>query len=184
MRIERSARHCLFWIVATGIIFNIQASVAQKTSEEKTMDLIQQMQVLQTTRVATVVIVPPDWAFRVRLNEGSLKDVGCTFVTRDPSRIANLIEVLKRTDVRITDSIYSSWEPREGIFLSLSDASEVHFLFDQHFAGRNIVQGTLTHLPHFDNSYVTGNESLPRELIRWAADTGPPTSKYHHHQIE
>src|SRR5215831_17634800 len=174
VRAAKSARHYFPCIVAGGFALHAQTSVGQDIPDFKTPGFIKQMQLIRTAQEATVVIVPPEWAFRGRLTEARLREVGCTFSTRDPSRIARLADVLERADVKVFGSL--EHEPREGIFMTLPDASEVKFVFGTDYDGEETVRGIFTHLPEFDNLHITADKSLPRDLTLWAAETGPPTT--------
>lgn len=176
----KSARHYRAFIMAAGLALHAQTSVGQDVPNFKAPGFIQQMQLIRTAQEATVVVVPHHWAFRGRLTEADLREVGCTFSTRDPSRIAALADVVGRANVRVFPSLVFrslNQDPREGIFMTLSDASEVKFLFGPYFLNEEIVQGMFTHLPEFDKSHITADKSLLRDLELWAAGTGPPTAK-------
>jgi hypothetical protein len=175
---QKTDRHYLPFLVAGGLLLEIQTSTAQNITADKTGDFIQQIRAIQITQLATVVIVPPYWTFRVELNEASIKEVGCTLATRDPLRIAALIEILKRAEVRIAGNSDKPWGPREGIFMTLPDDRDIIFLFGKNLLGQNEVPGMFTHLPLFKSLNITGRQSLPRDLVLWAADTGPPATKY------
>jgi hypothetical protein len=160
-----------------GFVFHIQTSDAQKSDGGKQMVFMEQMLAIRTAQAATVVIMPPDSYFLVRLNETTLREYGCTFVTRDPSRIASLFDILKRADVTIYRGAEKMLEPRQGLFLILPNGSGIKFLFGRSFRDRSTVEGTFSHLPHLENIDVTGNQTLPRDLALWAAETGPPITK-------
>ena len=149
-----------------SILLLVGTSYAEE--KDKTMELFQQINSLQTTQIATVFLVPPDVSFRVQLNENLLRKWGCTYTTRDHSSIASLVGILERADVKVAENETRPFDTRQGIFLTLADGTQVKLLLGQNFNGLSTVRGA------FNNTYVTAAASPPQDLSLWATQTGAP----------
>jgi hypothetical protein len=172
------------WLLFAASACALAASTVLGRAEGKGPDFVPQFQVIETTQAAKVVFVPEGTAFRGRLNEAQLNSWGCTLTTRDPARIASLIDLLKRSEIRLPHNAHPDWlgEPREAIYLTLSNGDEVKFLFSRAFLNVVGVTGLFTYLPKSEGLPVTGASSLPRELAVWAGDTGPIWAEASHNQ--
>lgn len=98
-----------------------RVSIAQNTVKKKTMDLMRPIGGVDTTRVAALVLVLPYSEHRARLNESTLREWGCTYSTQDPVRITDIIDILKNANITAQPHDEPSWEPREGVFLTLAN---------------------------------------------------------------
>lgn len=148
-------------------------------SQHTSANFIQQIKDINTAQSATVILVPPNWAFRITLTELALKKGGCRFSTNDRSNIISLLNLLNQMDIKKAMHVASSWEPepREGIYLTLANGSEVKFLFGQRFADHDTVRGIFSDSSANPAQYITAHESFPQKLLEWAAATGKPFSK-------
>ena len=172
------------WLLFAASACTLAASTVLGRAEGKGPDFVPQFQVVETTQAAKVVLVPEGTAFRARLSEAQLNSWGCTVTTRDPARIASLIDLLKRSEIGVPEKPYPNWlgEPRSAIYLTLSNGSEAKFLFSRTFSNVVGVTGLFTYLPKSESLPVTGASSLPRELAVWAGDTGPIWVEASHNQ--
>jgi hypothetical protein len=122
----------------------------------------------------SVVIDPPDVDHNRRLYAEEFIKSGCTYKTQNMERIADLVKIIKNSDIKfgfITVHSKSQepwelregmWELREGIFLKSVDGVETKFLFDR---TRNIstIPGT------FNKQPIMASRSLPKHIYQWAA---------------
>jgi hypothetical protein len=157
---------------------------AEGASQERQTNIVDQIQGIEETRKATVVLLPPDFMFSVIVTEANLGGLGCHYVADDPSRIRSLFDILRRGDLSSVESVEAGWmnEPREGISLESPNGDRIVFLFtidfiDQGVRGyfyrqsQNGGNRPLTVDPPL-RSYLTPRRSLPNELMVWALGVG------------
>jgi len=148
-----------------------------KGSEDRTMDLSSHLASLQSIQEATVSLAPSSWLLYGRLDEKTLRKLGCSYSTRDPSMIARLQDILKQSEIKAAANKESKFDVRNGIFLTLADGTIIKILFGQQFSGLNTVQGTFNRSSTNVNLFVTAIDSLPNDLIQWALETGAPSAQ-------
>ncbi|MBF0462300.1 MAG: hypothetical protein HQL87_13005 [Magnetococcales bacterium] len=153
-------------------------------ANDEFINLSQQIDILKTTQTATVVLARQDVAYRVGLNEISLRERGCTYITRDPSRISSLVDLLRRSDLNVEANDIGAWEPREGIFLNLDNGTEVKFIFSRKFINHNKITGTFIRSPSCNKISITAGPLLVSELTQWAVQTGVSEEMNTQEQIE
>ncbi|WP_156480118.1 hypothetical protein [Collimonas pratensis] len=161
-------------------VFGQEISVSPDKLKESgggTMDLPSYLASLQSIQEVTVSLAPSSWFFYGRLDENTLRKLGCSYSTRDPSLIAHFQDVLKKNEVKASVNNESQFDVRNGIFLTLTDGTIVKILFGQKFSGLNTVQGTFNHSSANVDTSITAIDSLPKDLIQWALETGAPSAK-------
>lgn len=119
---------------------------------------------------ATVILVPPSWLSYARLNEETLRKIGCVYNTSDKKFITDLKSILERNDIKTAIGSHASFELRNGIFLTLADGTTVKWLFGQKYSGQSTVPGTFNHLPAYKDLSFTAADSLPKDLTNWALE--------------
>jgi hypothetical protein len=177
---------CLLATLTLGsALFSIQtfgqdtgvSSDKLKNSGDRTMDVSSYLASLQSIQEATVSLAPSSWLFYGRLDENTLRKLGCSYSTRDPSMIAHLQDILKQNEVKAAVNKESQFDARNGIFLTLSDGTIIKILFGQQFSELNTVQGTFNHSSTNVSLSVTAIDSLPQDLVKWALETGAPSAQ-------
>lgn len=148
-----------------------------KDSGDRTMNVSSPLTGLQSIQEATVSLAPSSWLFYGRLDGNTLRKLGCSYSTRDPSMIAHLQDILKQNEVKDVTNKESQFDVRNGIFLTLADGTFIKILFGQQFAGLNTVQGMFNHSSTSVNLSVTALDSLPQDLAKWALETGAPSAQ-------
>ena len=106
--------------------------------------------------------------------EKSMKEIGCTYATRDRSRIDDLVDILNKSDIKENDDQYR-WQirGRQGIFLNFSDGSELHFLFSTGMPAPTY-NGVLIRTDAGRKIVITVTaQPLWEKLAAWAVATGP-----------
>ncbi|MBF0462299.1 MAG: hypothetical protein HQL87_13000 [Magnetococcales bacterium] len=165
------------------ILFFLLLSTTAWCAADESIDLYQQIELLKMARTATVVLVPERWFFDRRLDESGLKEGGCTYTTRDPALVSSLVELIKRADVAVASNVegpcgggaWGAWGAHEGIFLNLSNETEVKFLLGRNFIGQNArIRGEFSLSDTFKIIHVTTERSLIHDLMQWAVQTGEP----------
>jgi hypothetical protein len=171
--------------------FTIAAEKNDRMSTEEThMSIIDKIKDIDQVTKARVVIVPSSFAFHITLSEAGLWSLGCPFVTKDPSRVRNLVDILKGADISVVEPTEPGWfgEYREGVSLLLPSGSEVRLMFTVNFTNT----GVRGYLDDFGSSrssfvvqpelrsaytpggrtYLTAKSTLPDQLLTWAASIG------------
>jgi hypothetical protein len=160
--------------------------VAMGAAQGVQTNVIDQIQGIEETKKATVVLLPPSYLVEpAGVTEATLGALGCHYVSIDSSRIRRLIDILKQADLLGVEPTEAGWmnEPREGVALELSDGTRIVFIFTIKFINQG-VRGYFYRLPRSSGpsyltdadppllSYFTAKPSLPNELITWAVGTG------------
>jgi hypothetical protein len=158
------------------LLFLLLSTVTLNAKGNK-MNFTKQIRTLKMISTATVVLVPPDVFYRVRLDEARLREFGCTYVSQDKSHIARLVDILTRTNIRAVSSLEGSWEIRKGIFLKLEDGSEVKLLLEKESSNYNTIRGEFTNPSIFDKLPVAADVSLLKKIYKWAAQADVPADK-------
>lgn len=129
------------------------------------VDFRPQMDVINNTKMVKFIFVVPYSEHFSQMDESTLKKFGCSYVTQNSARIAEIVELLNKAKIRYEPNHEGSWESRNGVFLTSENGTETKFLFDQHYQypENNTVQGELNEKP------ITANSSLLEDLYRWAA---------------
>jgi hypothetical protein len=180
--IEISAlERCILANVIMGVVLvafapAVGQNLTNGDATNDTVTLTRELQAIEKTTVATVFVVPPSLRFRIGLTEKDLKSIGCAVTTSEMRRIDELVKILRRDWFRIgfVAPIDQFGEPREGIYLTLSDASEATFLFEMMSRNATSTPGVFTHLPYIKGLHISGAPLIPTNVARWAANTGPP----------
>ena len=129
-----------------------------------------------TVQQAELILVPPDWAFRVRLSEAQLPHVGCGFETRRAASIESLIQTLQRSDIREVKAPGPNWEqePQARIVLTPLVGPARRFLFGTSYLGQDQVRGAWFARPDGDAQPVQAGAGLPHALFAWVIDSDTP----------
>ena len=158
-------------VVALVLFFNHMA-FAQDTAIDKTNGVTHQIPGIETTQMATVIAISPYVQFLIAVDEKQLRVSGCIATTRDRSRIADLIGILDRDEVRIDIGRLSSiHDLREAIDLTLADGTEVSLLFNKQYIGKSATEGVLKGSGANKHVPIFGNADLPSDLRDWVAKT-------------
>ena len=131
--------------------------------------------------------MPTGIRFNRMMTENELIRLGCTFETSNPSHISSLLNILKKANIKVAIHADDSqeFEPREGIYLTTDYDSEIKFLFGRAYTDGDHVNGSFTQLPLIKEQFITGKQSLPKELFDWALAIGNPESQAgEEHQVE
>ena len=100
-----------------------------------------------------------------KYTENNLTSSRCVFTEKKPSKIAELINSLRDSGLAYREpSAEIGWEPREGLFFSLKDGTEIKFLFDNDSHWNGLSPGAINNTP------VVANRSLNIKLYEWAAE--------------
>jgi hypothetical protein len=171
--------HAILLIAATLFCFPAWSQIvsnneADSGSIDVPLGLLIETSSAETVRSVQLVLVPPGELFRIRLNEDRLKKVGCVFTTDDPTRIVDLINVLKNSDIKIINKMGHDWEdePREGVFLTLDNDLKVKFLFGKKMRNQDSVKGAFFSGTAESKQLITGSNLLPERLFKWGATVG------------
>ncbi|WP_275761042.1 hypothetical protein [Ralstonia pseudosolanacearum] len=125
---------------------------------------------IDSAKTATLYIAPAGWFFLTALSEESLKINGCKYETDDPVKIINIINIIKKSNPRITSTLPSDFEPRESIYLDLINGGRVGFLLDLIDEKENKVGGLM------DGQSIKAEPRILGDLYQWAEDL-PPVKK-------
>jgi hypothetical protein len=120
-----------------------------------------------TAKAVDLYIVSPHVWYVVQLDETGLRRGGCEYQTEDPALIADLLSAIDGAHLQTTSFSLPEFEPREAIYLRLSDGSQLGLLFEGPYGTQTFLRGRAgNHLFHADRN-------LADQLYRWAARLKP-----------
>ena len=156
------------------VLVILSLSIPQFSTKADQMNELAETQGIEKAQQAKVVLLPPNTLFRVRVNEAKLGSYGCTYKTRDISHVQKLIDALKRANISKVEHLEPAdepWvlEPRESVFLGLTDESGFLFYFEAKYTNRDLVHGYLSIPDSNRKIYITADPSVVDDLIRWSA---------------
>ncbi|MCL1622618.1 hypothetical protein [Ralstonia pseudosolanacearum] len=122
---------------------------------------------IHLSKKAIVYIAPYDHYYPVALDETRLKRVGCEYVVDGSEGASNLIDLLESSGIREASFSLQQFEPREAIYLTLSDSSEISLMFDREYDGQPNILGRV------GGKLVVADKNLAIRLYRWAAKQRP-----------
>lgn len=127
--------------------------------------------VLQIRR-AKMVILPWSVIVEVIVDEEYLNKHACVFSTESPLHLEHLIRLLQQLNVN-TEKKPSAGTPRQAIYLTLADGTEVKFLLSNRYTNKKIY-GIVSQpgLPGFVDKYLIGDARFVVDLYKLAADIG------------
>jgi hypothetical protein len=165
----------MFFIIS---VLHPQNAYSERPANENTTYIIDKIAELQTAKVATVRLIPTDWMFVAEFGF-ELQTVGCLYVTNDLSRIDTLIDIIRQAHLKAANNTDYYWVkgPREGIYLTLSDGSEVKFVFEREYPSQNGVHGKLIQTNKFIDLNIVADKSIINSIIRWSVGIGAAPAK-------
>lgn len=122
---------------------------------------------IHLSKKAVVYIAPDDHYYPVALDEARLKRVGCEYVVDESDGVSNLVGLLESGGIREASFSLQKFEPREAIYLTLSDSSEMSLMFDREYDGQANILGRV------GGKLVVADKNLAISLYRWAAKQRP-----------
>ena len=159
-----------FRIFFATLLFAIPLSKATG-AESSNMNLQHEIDSLGDIQSVKVVLVPKDSAFRENLNEKSILEVGCTYISSNKLEIYNLKNILKKSEPKLISSNSSvEFLMRYGIYLTLSDHVLVRILFGDSATGQYEMAGTYSRAEtEYEYVHFISSKSLPADLFEWAS---------------
>jgi hypothetical protein len=123
-------------------------------------------------KTANIFLLPPNMEFITRLTESALTGSGCPFFTQEQKQIRILVSILENADLRFASYLDAPWvtEPREGVFLNLSDGAWIKFIFTIKYSNESPTHGYYKQKSNVDAVNITVNDEFVNELVQWAAN--------------
>jgi hypothetical protein len=183
------ATKSLAHLVAACMLFFVQTSSWSQTTQvndqvvmQKNInndsttnsEILSQIDSVNNIVEATVIIDPPDVDHNRKLSQEEFVKFECAYTTRDVGRIADLVKIVKHSNIKIDLAAarsmpQESWELREGVFLKNLSGGEAKFLFDRAYNNMDATQGS------FDEHSILASRSLPKKIYQWVARLGKST---------
>ncbi len=126
-----------------------------------------------TASSATVYLVPPMAVFTTTLDEGHMQLSACRYTTSDPASVRALVALLAGAGVAGTP-LYQRPDVREGVYLTLTDGSQLKFLLQDNNGSRLPVIGVAENSTSGSSTRVsvTARRDLALDLRKWAEMRG------------
>ena len=129
-------------------------------------DFLEQIKATGAAKAVRLILVDPQAAFRMPLDESRLNRVGCNYTTQDQKHISDMVDILRSANIQAnshSEIPQHGWEPREGIYIRLANGKEVRFLFEKLYINIERIRGK------FNEDLITADLSLPESLYKWAS---------------
>lgn len=137
-------------------------------AEEKNINFKQQINLLKTAKKATVYISNRPYSGSINIE--SVKHNHCRFVAKEGKSIDGLIEILRRSEVKMT-SHSKSHLPVIGMVVELvsGDDSTIEFAFGREYLNEKTVSGEFI-LPSKLNESLLASNNIHRDMYDWIRD--------------
>lgn len=144
-------------------------------AEEKNINFKQQINLLKTAKKATVYISNRPYSGSINIE--SVKHNHCRFVAKEVKNVEDLIEILKRAELKMISNSKSHL-PVIGmvIELVLNDGSTMGFAFGREYLNENIVDGELILPSKLNNISLLANSHVHRDLYNWIRGAEVPVT--------
>jgi len=118
---------------------------------------------------AVVILTPPGSESPILQTQLQFRNRGCP--TRDPSRIASLLALLRAAILMAAPPVASDGDGGEAVYLTLTNGQEIHFSFGFPTQVGVAVPGVFR-WPGIPVQHLTANASLAEDLYFWTEATG------------
>lgn len=119
---------------------------------------------IHLTKSADAYVAPLNKWFLRALDENRLRAQACRVSTDDPARVADLVKILDESDLQSASFSPSGFEPRELIYLRLSNGEAMKILLAQRAGTPQSITGTI------DYKQISVSAKTVDDLYQWVAD--------------
>ncbi len=146
------------WVHGMLMLAMVPASIL---ANEMGIDFSSEISKLRAAQTVKLVLISPTIVFRTPPDEATLLGQGCIIITQDRSRIAELVDILSRTDMSAREPDFMRQEARNGIYFELPGGTQRKFIFGENHGGHYPVRG------EFNGVTMNIGETLPHGLRTW-----------------
>jgi len=149
------------------------ATLALVATAGRAMDLPALVNRADAAVGATVYLVPPMALFRASLDEARMQSAACRFTTTDVTAVNALLALLKGSGLH-DNPVYQKPDLREGLYLKLTDGTQLKLLLEDNAGSRLPVVGIAETSSggNLQSVAVSARATLAGDVRSWAATYG------------
>lgn len=157
------------FVATISVAFLLFGAAAPSYAENDDLDISRLLETRSPIKEARVAFVSAEPTFRTRLTESGLWAIGCSYHSREKTKLDALLDILSHGEIRRSTADERRFETRNAVVLALEDESEIKLLLGREYSNAGSIRGELILSRPAEIQAVAASASILPHLYEWAA---------------